>query len=128
MFREAATKNKTTDLEEYTLSVTSHISKCINDRLQVHHYTTQSEAVDDREARKTIPLPEDQVLCLTTANVKKTLHRVNPWKAAGPDNIPGRVLRKCAEELADVFNDVFSISLNNATIPTTIPLHSHPSS
>ncbi|KAK3565371.1 hypothetical protein QTP86_007107 [Hemibagrus guttatus] len=31
MFREAATKGDTTDLEEYTSSVTSYISKCIDD-------------------------------------------------------------------------------------------------
>ncbi|KAK3507012.1 hypothetical protein QTP70_000565 [Hemibagrus guttatus] len=31
MFREAATNGDTTDLEEYTSSVTSYISKCIDD-------------------------------------------------------------------------------------------------
>ncbi|KAK3575550.1 hypothetical protein QTP86_029468 [Hemibagrus guttatus] len=66
---------------------------------------------------KTIPPPEDQVLCLTTADVRKTLCRVNPRKAAGPDNIPGRVLRKCAEKLADFFTDVF---LSSAIAPTCL--------
>ncbi|KAI4896082.1 hypothetical protein NFI96_027212 [Prochilodus magdalenae] len=41
-------------------------------------------------ARKTTPPPDDQVLCLTAADVRKTLRRVNPRKAAGPDNIPAR--------------------------------------
>ncbi|KAK3534019.1 hypothetical protein QTP86_000530 [Hemibagrus guttatus] len=71
-------------------------------------------------ARKTIPPPEDQVLCLTMADVRKTLCRVNPWKAAGPDNIPGRVLRECAEQLADVSTDIFNISLSSAVVPTCL--------
>ncbi|KAI4882186.1 hypothetical protein NFI96_024769 [Prochilodus magdalenae] len=57
-------------------------------------------------ARKTTPPPDDQVLCLTEADVRKTLRRVNPWKAAGPDNIPARVLRECADLLTDVFTDI----------------------
>ncbi|PJG57305.1 hypothetical protein, partial [Aeromonas cavernicola] len=52
------------------------------------------------------------------ADVRKTLCRVNPRKAAGPDNIPGRVLRGCADQLAEVLTDIFNISLSSATIPT----------
>ncbi|KAK3508267.1 hypothetical protein QTP70_017786 [Hemibagrus guttatus] len=54
------------------------------------------------------------------ADVKRTLRRVNPWKSAGPDNIPGRVLRECAEQLADVFSDIFNISLSSAVVPTCL--------
>ncbi|KAK3518337.1 hypothetical protein QTP86_003647 [Hemibagrus guttatus] len=75
------------------------------------------EAENGVTARKTIPPPEDQVLCLTTADVRKTLRRVNPRKASGPDNIPGRVLRECAEQLADVLTDIFNISLSSAIAP-----------
>ncbi|GAA6075769.1 piezo-type mechanosensitive ion channel component 1-like, partial [Tachysurus ichikawai] len=71
-------------------------------------------------ARKTIPPPDDQVLCLSTADVRRSLCRVNPRKAAGPDNIPGRVLRECAEQLADVFTDIFNISLSSAVVPTCL--------
>ncbi|KAK3517635.1 hypothetical protein QTP70_013643 [Hemibagrus guttatus] len=78
------------------------------------------EAQNNVTVRKTIPPPEDQVLCLTTADVRNTLCRVNPRKAAGPDNIPGRVLRECAEQLADVFTDIFNMSLSSAVIPTCL--------
>ncbi|KAK3506468.1 hypothetical protein QTP70_001152 [Hemibagrus guttatus] len=184
MFREAATKGDTTDLEEYMSSVTSYISKCIDDvtisrsitthsnqkpwmtakvcaLLRIHgHFQSSSdtrrmwqgiqtitnyrpvppacdsdaslldalnsfysrfEAQNDVTVRKTIPPQEDQVLCLTTADVRKTLFRVNPRKVAGPDNIPGRVLRECAEQLADVFTDIFNISLSSAISPSTAP-------
>ncbi|KAK3537916.1 hypothetical protein QTP70_024569, partial [Hemibagrus guttatus] len=183
MFKEAETNGDTTDLEECTSSVTSHISKCINDvtifksitthssqkpwmtakpsgrqsvqRIHGHFQSSgdtwhmwqgiqsitnhrpappacgrdaslpdalnsfyaQFEAQNDVKARKTIPPPEDQVLCLTTADVRKTLCRINPQKAAGPDNIPGRVLKECAEQLADVFTDIYNISLSSAIVP-----------
>ncbi|KAK2875617.1 hypothetical protein Q8A73_024027 [Channa argus] len=46
----------------------------------------------------------------------QTTSRVNPWKSAGPDNIPGRVLRECAEQLADVFANIFNISLRSNVV------------
>ncbi|KAF4078259.1 hypothetical protein AMELA_G00197320 [Ameiurus melas] len=82
------------------------------------NFYAQFEAQNDVAARKTIPPPNDQVLCLTTADVRKTLCRVNPRKAAGPDNIPGRVLRGCADQLANVLTDIFNISLSSAIVPT----------
>ncbi|XP_066524828.1 uncharacterized protein [Hoplias malabaricus] len=57
----------------------------------------------------------DPALC---ADVRKTLCRVDPRKAAGPDNIPDRVVRECADQLADVFTDIFNISLSSAVVPT----------
>ncbi|KAK1799569.1 hypothetical protein P4O66_000371 [Electrophorus voltai] len=39
-------------------------------------------------------------------------------EAAGPDNIPGHVLRECADQLADVLTDIFNISLSCAVVPT----------
>ncbi|KAK3574354.1 hypothetical protein QTP86_005145 [Hemibagrus guttatus] len=78
------------------------------------------EAQNNVAARKTIPPPNNQVLCLSTADVRRTLHRVNPRKSAGPDNIPGRVLKECAEQLADVFTDILNISLSSAIVPTCL--------
>ncbi|KAI3375446.1 hypothetical protein L3Q82_003691 [Scortum barcoo] len=54
----------------------------------------------------------------TSPDVLACLLRVNPRKAAGPDNIPGRVLRVCAPELADVFTSIFNLSLMQATVLT----------
>ncbi|KAK1787903.1 hypothetical protein P4O66_016384 [Electrophorus voltai] len=52
------------------------------------------------------------------ADVRRILCGVNPRKAAGPDNIPGRVLRECADQLADVLTDIFDISLSCTVVPT----------
>ncbi|XP_053083886.1 uncharacterized protein LOC128317198 [Pangasianodon hypophthalmus] len=69
-------------------------------------------------AQKTPPSLDDQVLCISPASVKRSFSKINAWKAAGPHNIPGRVLKDCAEELKDVFTDIFNISLSQAVVPT----------
>ncbi|KAI5618694.1 gastrula zinc finger protein XlCGF28.1-like [Silurus asotus] len=89
-----------------------HLPGALND------FYARFEVQNNVAARRTTPPPTDQVLCLTTAEVRKTLCRVNPRKSAGPDNIPGRVLRKCAEHLVDVFTDIFNISLSSKIVPT----------
>ncbi len=48
----------------------------------------------------------------------KALRKINSHKAAGPDNIPGRALRACATELADVLTSIFNLSLSQSTVPT----------
>lgn len=45
------------------------------------------------------------------------LRRVNPRKAAGPDGVPGKVLRNCAGQLAGVFTDTFNLSLSLSSVP-----------
>ena len=43
---------------------------------------------------------------------------VNIHKAAGPDGLPGRVLKAYADQLASVFTDIFNLSLSESVIPT----------
>ncbi|KAK1788245.1 hypothetical protein P4O66_016695 [Electrophorus voltai] len=139
-FKAAATDGGTVNLEEYTASVTGYISKCIDDVTVSKTITTRPNqkpwmtpevrmllrtrdsafrtAQNNVAAEKSIPPQNDQVLCLTAADVRRTLRGVNPRKAAGPDNIPGRVLRECADQLADVLTDIFNISLSCAVVPT----------
>ncbi|KAK3549707.1 hypothetical protein QTP86_007161 [Hemibagrus guttatus] len=83
----------------------------------LNDFYTRFKAQNNVAARKTILPPNDQVLCLSTADVRRTLCRVNPRNSAGPDKIPGRVLRECAEQLADVLTDLFNISLSSAVVP-----------
>ena len=68
--------------------------------------------------QKTPPPPQDQTLCLSAASVKRTLSVINICKATGLDNILGCVLKDCAEELNDVFTDVFNPSLRQAVVPS----------
>ncbi|KAK3529788.1 hypothetical protein QTP86_003198 [Hemibagrus guttatus] len=75
---------------------------------------------------------EKQAVCLTPVSVKKTLLRINPRKAAGPDKTPGRDLKNCAEELKDVLTDSFNTLVSQAVVPkcfkatTIIPVPDKP--
>ena len=65
--------------------------------------------------RPLLPPPPPPVV--TSAQVHKALRSVRPRKAAGPDNIPGRALRACANELADVLTSIFNLSLSQCIVP-----------
>uniref|UniRef100_A0A3P9KN81 Reverse transcriptase domain-containing protein n=1 Tax=Oryzias latipes TaxID=8090 RepID=A0A3P9KN81_ORYLA len=99
----------------------------------LNSFFSRFEGLNSTHPQKTPPSPQDQTLHLTTTSVKRTLSTINPRKAAGPDNIPGRVLKECAEELKDVFTDIFNISLEQAIVPscfkatTIIPVPKKPS-
>lgn len=56
-------------------------------------------------------------LTMNPADLRKILTRVNPQKAMGPDYIPGRVVRVCTDELADVLTDIINHSLSQTIIP-----------
>eukprot|EP00061_Rhincodon_typus_P004685 g23186.t1 len=53
-----------------------------------------------------------------TADVRLVFLGVNPRKAMGPDSDPGRALRTCADQLAEVFTDIFNLSLLQAKVST----------
>ena len=63
-------------------------------------------------------VPDDCVIKLSVANVSKNFKQVNIHKAAGPDGLPGCVLRACANQLESVFTDIFNLSLTESIIPT----------
>ncbi len=86
----------------------------------LNHFYSRFEMQNDTSAQKLPTPPNDQALCLSPADIRKTLSRINPRKAAGPDNIPGRVLKDCAEQLTDVLTDIFNTSLSQAVIPTCL--------
>ena len=66
---------------------------------------------EDNTVPPTRPAPKDCGLSFSMADASKTFKRVNPRKAAGPDGIPSRVLRACADQLAGVFTDIFNLPI-----------------
>ncbi|XP_076836629.1 uncharacterized protein LOC143482213 [Brachyhypopomus gauderio] len=60
---------------------------------------------------------DHQPLTLFPTDVGAALGRIKVHKAAGPDGIPGRVLRACSGELAGVLTDIFNLSLAHAVVP-----------
>jgi hypothetical protein len=58
------------------------------------------------------------VITLAVADVSKTFKQGNIHKAAGPDGLPGRVLRALADQLARVFAEMFNLSLSGRVCNT----------
>ena len=54
---------------------------------------------------------------ITKNGTHKLLSQVNEHKAPGPDGIPGRLLKTCADELAETFTILFQSSLDTGIIP-----------
>uniref|UniRef100_A0A8C7C8Q2 Reverse transcriptase domain-containing protein n=1 Tax=Oncorhynchus kisutch TaxID=8019 RepID=A0A8C7C8Q2_ONCKI len=73
---------------------------------------------EDNTVPLTRPATKTCSLSFTAAEVSKTFKRVNPRKAAGPNGIPSRALRACADQLAGVFTDIFNQSLSQSAVPT----------
>jgi hypothetical protein len=54
---------------------------------------------------------------ITQNGVLKLLSNLNIHKAAGPDEIPTRLLKELAPYLAETFTTFFQASINQGTIP-----------
>jgi exonuclease III len=63
------------------------------------------------------PVPSIKKLIIAQPGVEKLLLRLNTSKATGPDNIPCRVLKELAPELAPALTALFNQSLSLGTIP-----------
>ena len=72
---------------------------------------------EDNTVPLTRPATKTGGLYFTETNVIKIFKHVNPHKAAGPDDIPSRVLRACADQLAGVFTEIFNQSLSQSAVP-----------
>uniref|UniRef100_A0A3Q3G0A3 Reverse transcriptase domain-containing protein n=1 Tax=Labrus bergylta TaxID=56723 RepID=A0A3Q3G0A3_9LABR len=92
----------------------------INFLNDLNNYFARFEALNITPARKSIPHSDEQPISLDAADVRRTLRRVNTRKAAGPDDIPGRVLKECADQLAGVLTDIFNTSLIQAVVPSCL--------
>ena len=85
---------------------------------ELNHFYAHFEASNTEACMRASAVPVDCVITLSVADVSKTFKQVNIHKAAGPDGLPGRVLRACADQLAGVFTDIFNMSLIESVIPT----------
>ena len=63
-------------------------------------------------------LPHIDPITVTTDGVAKLLRDLNASKAPGPDNIPSRVLKQCAEQIAPALCKIFQKSLDSGELPS----------
>jgi hypothetical protein len=61
--------------------------------------------------------PDAENLEITTPGVERLLRKLNPHKAAGPDNIRPRVLKELATEIAPILTIIYRKSLRSGAIP-----------
>ena len=59
----------------------------------------------------------EQVPFILPYQVCKKLLKLNPFKATGLDNIPPRVLKQFAYELAEPVTEIFNLSLSFGVVP-----------
>ncbi|KAA0724168.1 putative RNA-directed DNA polymerase from transposon BS [Triplophysa tibetana] len=101
---------------------------------ELNDFYARFERDNKEPATRLTPFTDHPIITLNSTDVYTALSRINARKAAGPDGIPGRVLRACAEQLAGVFTDIFNLSLAQAVVPACfkstsivpIPKHSSP--
>ncbi|KAK3511380.1 hypothetical protein QTP70_005303 [Hemibagrus guttatus] len=56
-------------------------------------------------------------LTVEESEIRHPLRSINPRKATGPDGVPGRVLKDCADQLSGIFTKIFNQSLALSTVP-----------
>lgn len=61
--------------------------------------------------------PPPSSLVIISNQVRREISKLRINKATGPDNINPRVLRSCAEQLAEVFQHLFNLSLRLKKVP-----------
>ena len=88
-----------------------------NDVLLLGKRNTIFARFEDNTVPLTRPAPKDCGLSFSVADMSKTFKRVNPRKAAAPDEIPSRVLKACTDQLAGVFMDNFNLSISQSAVP-----------
>ena len=85
---------------------------------QLNAFYARFEASNTEACMRAQAVPDNCVITLSVADVSKTFKQVNSHKAAGPDGLPGRLLKACADQLASGFTDIFNLSLTVSVIPT----------
>ena len=61
---------------------------------------------------------DDEKINISESEVDRQLSKIKPNKAAGPDNICGKVLKECRKQLAPILTKIFQISLDKHMIPS----------
>ena len=100
--------NAIMDFRGKTVSVTNTIAAFI-DELNTFYACFGSCHAEPPE--RALDTTQDKTLSVSMAEMRRSFKRVNTHKAAGPDSIPGGILKASAGRLAGVFADIFSLSL-----------------
>ena len=67
---------------------------------------------------KELNIPDMKKIKINSNGVEKLLSKIKENKATGPDDIPGKLLKHCAKELAPVLTILFQASLDQGKTPS----------
>ncbi|KAI3364573.1 hypothetical protein L3Q82_011361 [Scortum barcoo] len=125
-----ATTKPTTTTSEKIKTGTTTTASAINDA------STELRGDTQTPTTKPTTTPEHSTAGTTTTganepstNLQEKETQMDENTAPGPDGIPGRALKVCADQLADVFADIFNLSLLQSVVPTCfketiiVPVH-----
>ena len=62
-------------------------------------------------------LPSIEELQVSTKGIQKLLADINPKKASGPDEVPCRIMKEAAQEIAPFLRDLYQQSLQQGELP-----------
>ena len=107
------------DIKDKNNTMTSDPQK----KAQIIH--EQFDSVYSDPTSKITPNFEESERLPTMPNIEinyngilKLLQNINPNKAVGPDQIPGKFLKLCCDEMAFIFQTLFQASVNQGIIPS----------
>ena len=95
--------------KEYTNEVNNFYS-----RFDSHDFSKER---DDLKKELLISNKSYNDIIIDESEVLKTMKKLNPTKAKGPDGVGPRVLKLCANQLCGIFSFLFNLSLSNCIIP-----------
>ena len=78
---------------------------------------TQEDTTEPLPDIKDKSYPSINNITVEVKGVLKLLQNINVNKAAGPDGIPNKLLKACAEEVAPALTNIFQISLDTGKLP-----------
>ena len=89
-------------------------SNILNDRYCSVFTKDESSTIPDKGPS---PHPDLEEVEVSTSGIRKLLEELNPTKASGPDQIPARILKECAVQIAPILQKIFVKTLQNGEVP-----------
>ena len=99
--------------------------------LNDYYHRSFTNDVPGREIPEFPVLTQEKLedVVFSVEKVEEVLTEVNPNKAAGPDEVEGRLLKECAKEMAPTLCEIFRKSMDEAEVPSEwkqahiVPIH-----
>jgi len=102
--------------EGHLIADTKQKANILNSQFQ-SVFTTEPDNINIPDKGPS-PHPDIKPLNITLPGVQKLLQNINPYKASGPDNISGRVLKELHVQTAPILTMIFEKSLKTGITPT----------